>query len=122
MTDKDIIEKALSFLVKDYNFSYLFETPNGNDMRFIYNNKYGSFIYYQWTQFKEEEFSIITNHEYKKIQLFLEYPDYFSTYNKTHKGIKWFFKDNRMDYWDMISQILKHEISKNGSLFDLRVI
>lgn len=121
MSDKEIIEKALSFLITEYKFKYKYETNKGNDI-FIYENKNGCFKYYQWPQFGESEFSVLSDYEFKKINLFLIYPEYFALFKKQHSGIKWFFKDKRKDYWAMIATILKHEISVNNSLFGLKVL
>lgn len=121
MGDKEIIEKSLSFLITDHNFKYRYETQNGNDMNFIYENKNGYFKYYQWPQFNESEFSVLFDNEFKKINLFEIDPKYFSLFKKQHSGIKWLFKDKRQDYWNMIATILKHEISISNSLFGLKI-
>lgn len=121
MTVKETIEKHLAFLVSDYGFTYKFETSNGNDMRFIYENANGYFMYYQWEQFGESEFSVCCNQTFLKVSLIEKYPHIFAQFRKNHRGIKWFFKDSRKDYWEMVSSILRNEIENNGSLFGLYI-
>ena len=121
MSDKEIIETALNFLVIDHGFSYEYNTPNGNAEYFKYKNKNGCFAYYQWVQFGEYEFSVTYDQTFRKIQLFEEYPKYFAFFKNKHKGIKWLFKDSRKDYWEMISNIIKDEIASKGSLFGIQM-
>lgn len=123
MTDKEIIEEALKFLVVDYGFTYEYHSQhNGNEEFYKFVNEFGYFQYYEWSQFKDSEFSVVCNQEFKIIRLFDEYPQIFSMFNKRHKGVKWFFKDQRKDYWTMIASILRLEIKTKGSLFGLKIL
>ena len=121
MSDREIIEAALNFLVVDYGFSYEYHSLNGKEEYFQYKNNYGCLTYYQWAQFGEQEFSATHNQTFRKIQLFEEYPKYFASFKSTHKGIKWLFQDSRKDYWEMISNIIKEEIASTGALFGIQI-
>ena len=121
MSDREIIEAALNFLVVDYGFSYEYHSLNGKEEYFQYKNNHGCLTYYQWAQFGEQEFSATYNQTFRKIQLFEEYPKYFASFKSKHKGIKWLFQDSRKDYWEMISNIIKDEIASTGALFGIQI-
>ena len=121
MTNRQIIENALLFLIKDYGFCYNYECCNNGAMYFMYYNQYGCFTYYRWEQFQEEEFTAKYSEGYKIIDFSILHPKAFYEFNKSHKGIKWFFKDKRKDYWDMIAEFIKSEIEKTGALFGIEL-
>ena len=122
MSNREIIENALKFLCNEYNFSYEYYTPNGNADYCKYSNQYGKFTYYEWMEFGEREFSVIYNQQFRKININEEYPKMVSEFHHSHKGIKWFFKDKRKDYWEMIANIIKNEITATGTLFGIKII
>lgn len=119
MTTKEIIEKKLHFLVKDYGFSFEHSNIQGN--HYVFSNSYGYIEFYEWEQFEESEIRVKCYQEFKKIILIDHYPEIVGEYTKNHVGIKWFFKDERNDYWDMISTIIKLEIDNKKNIFGLIV-
>lgn len=119
MTTLEIIKLKLNFLITKYNMKFLYIEERGETYSF--ENEYGVFKYYEWTQFKEEKFSVLFNNQYEEINMFLRYPKLFTEFNEKHKGIKWRFKDHKADYWDMIARIIELEINNNNSLFGLRL-
>ena len=121
MTDKQIIEKAMGFLCSDYGFMYDYESVNNGAEYYRFFNKYGCFTYYQWEQFQEKEFSVKYDMSFRVIEFQYLFPDEYKTFKQTHKGIKWWFKDKRLDYWNMFAKLIKEEIEKKGSLFGLRI-
>lgn len=119
MTTKDIIEDKLMFLVKDYGF--IFEYSNIQGEHYVFRNDNGYFEFYEWAQFDESEIHVKYDEVFKKINLIEYYPKIIGEFNQTHRGIKWFFKDTRNDYWDMISKIIKLEINNKKSIFGLTI-
>ncbi|MDY6141669.1 MAG: hypothetical protein SPI52_02975 [Bacilli bacterium] len=118
MTTLDIIKNKLKFLIEEYGFTFEFNNERGN--HYIFNNKNGSIQFYEWRQFNELAIFVKYDLISKKINLIEEYPKIVSQFNQSHKGLKWFFKDDREDYWEMISKILKIEIDKK-SIFGLKL-
>ena len=57
----------------------------------------------------------------KKISLVEEYPKIIGEFKHSHKGFRWFFKDERYDYWEMISKIIQMEINTNNYIFGLKL-
>lgn len=121
MTNRQIIENALIFLREYYGFSYNYECVNNGATYFWYYNEYGCFTYYQWEQFQEEEFSVKYNGSHRIIDFSILNPKEICAFYKTHKGIKWLFKDKRKEYWHMIAQLIKNEIQKTGTLFGIKI-
>lgn len=119
MTTKDIIEKKLFFLINEYGFDFEFNNISGN--HYIFKNKNGHIEFYEWKQFGE--FAILVKYDMisKTINLVEEYPKMIGQFNQNHKGIKWLFKDDRNDFWEMISKIIKNEIRNKKSIFGLSV-
>ena len=118
-TTLDIIKNKLNFLIEEYGFT--FEFINDWGCHYIFNNKNGCIEFYEWAQFNESAFFVNYDMISKKINLIEEYPKIVAHFYKTHKGIKWFFKDDREDYWQMISEIIKIEINNNKSIFGLKL-
>jgi hypothetical protein len=121
MTDRQIIEEALWFLVENYGFNYNYECVNNGAIYFRYHNQYGSFTYYRWAQFQEEEFFVKYNEFYRSVDFSSLHPKEFYSFIKMHKGIRWFFKDKRKDYWNMIAQFIKVEIENTKTLFGIKL-
>lgn len=118
MTTLDIIKNKLKFLINEYNFTFEFNNESGN--HYIFSNQNGYIEFYEWSQF--DEFAIYVKYDMisKKINLMEEYPKVIAKFNQSHKGIKWFLKDKRDDFWEMISQIIKIEIV-NKNIFGLKI-
>ena len=119
MTTLDIVKNKLGFLIDKYSFSFEFNNIRGN--HYIFKNRNGHIEFYEWKQFDESEIFVKYDMISKKINIVEEYPQIVTKFNKTHKGIKWFFVDDRNDYWEMISDIIKKEIDKKQSIFGLIV-
>lgn len=119
MTTLDIIKNKFKFLISNYNFTFEFHNESGN--HYIFINKYGSIEFYEWSQFNE--FAIFVKYDMisKKINLIEEYPKIISQFNQSHRGIKWFFKDEREDFWEMVSKIIRIEVA-NNSIFGLKIL
>ncbi len=115
-----IIEKELQFLITDVKMIYTHE-KKGNQNYYYFSNDFGRFTYYEYRQFGEQEFTILANGSLKTINMFNENPQVYSKFKQEHKGIRFFFKDMRQDYWKMIAEIIKLEIDSTGSLFGLRI-
>ena len=121
MTTEEIINKHLDFLIKDYNFTYEYRVEYAAEW-FVYKNANGYFEYYEGNQFDEQSsYTIMTSNVYKRIFPLTEYPDIYREYKKSHRGIKWWFKDIREEYWAMIAKIIKTEIETKHSIFGLEV-
>ena len=118
MTTLNIIKNKFNFLINEYNFTFKFNNESGN--HYIFKNKNGYIEFYEWPQF--DEFAIFVKYDMisKKINLIEEYPKIIGRFNQEHKGIKWFFKDKREDFWEMISKIIKIEIV-NKNIFGLKI-
>lgn len=118
MTTLDIVKDKLKFLIEEYGFIFEFNEDRGD--HYIFKNKNGYIEFYEWQQFNES--AIFVNYDMisKEIKLLLEYPKIVGRFNQMHKGLKGFFKDRRKNYWEMISKIIKIEISKKN-IFGLRV-
>ena len=119
MTTKDIVEKNLYFLSKEYGFDFEYKDEAGD--HYIFRNSNGFIEFYEWEQFGESEIYVKYDMLFKRISLIEEYPQMISQFNQAHKGIKSFFKDVRKDYWEMISKIIKNEIICKNSIFGLAV-
>lgn len=119
MTTLDIVKSKLNFLIDKYDF--IFEYNNEQGFHYIFKNKNGFIEFYEWPQFNESEIFVNYNMISKKINLIVEYPKIVGKFYQEHKGIKWFFKDKRYDYWEMISEIIKVEINNNESIFGLKL-
>lgn len=119
MTTLEIINKKLAFLIDEYDFSFEFINDWGN--RYVFKNRYGNIEFYEWEQFNESAFFVAYDLISKKINLIEEYPKIFGLFNQDHKGIKYFFKDYRNDYWEMISKIIKLEIKNTKTIFGLKI-
>lgn len=119
MTTLDIIKNKLKFLIDDYDFTFEFNNDRGN--HYIFKNTNGFIEFYEWGQFDESSIFVIYDMISKKINLIEEYPKMVAQFNQTHKGIKWLFKDDRYDYWEMISKIIKIEINNNKNIFGLKL-
>lgn len=117
MTTLDIIKNKLKFLTDEYDFIFEFNNIRGN--HYIFKNKNGFIEFYEWQQFNES--SIFVNYDMvsKRINLIEEYPKIVGEFNQHHKGVKWLFKDERYDYWEMISKIINIEINTNNNIFGL---
>lgn len=122
LSDKEIIEKSLNFLIVDYNFKYEYLTPYcNNEEYYIFRKQDSCFTYYQWNEMKEYKFTVVFDQEFKEIRLFERYPQELELFRKNHTGIKWIFKDYREDYWKMIADIIKKEIQSTGFLFGIKI-
>ena len=119
VTTKDIIEGKLFFLIKEYGFSFEFNNTNGD--HYIFKNRNGYIEFYEWAQFGESKILVKHGNVFEEINLIYEYPKEISKFNSSHKGIKYFFKDIRNDYWEMIARIIKLEISDKNSIFRLKI-
>jgi hypothetical protein len=121
MKTQEIIENALKFLSVEYKFFYEYESIYNGAEYFKYTNKYGNFVYYQWLQFGEKQFSVKYNQTFKVVDLQLQFSKEFVCFKKTHSGITWWFKDKRKEYWNMIASIIKKEIKHSNTLFGLPI-
>ena len=119
MTTKGIIENKLGFLIKEFGFDFVFNNISGD--HYIFRNKNGYIEFYEWEQFGESSIVVKYGQISRIVHLFEEYPKVVGQFNQTHKGIKWFFKDKRNDYWEMISQIIRIEINNKKSIFGLNI-
>lgn len=119
MTTLDIIKNKLKFLIDVYGFTFEYNNDGGN--HYIFKNINGCIEFYEWPQFHES--AIFVNYDMisKKINLIEEYPKMVGQFNKIHKGVKWFFKDDRNDYWEMVSKIIRIEINNKKSIFGLKI-
>ena len=115
-----IIEDKLRFLITDNNMIYNCKRENGKTL-YVFHNQYGNFIYWEWPQFSEDGFEVQTLDKKIPVNILEEYPEVYNEYSKSHKGIKWLFKDIQVDYWDMIASIIKLEIQSTGKLFGLNL-
>lgn len=121
MQSKEIIYKALEFLIIEYNMEFKY-ICNGKEYFYHFCNPNGCFTYYEWPQFEDKEYFVaIINEPKKSINIFENYKELLDQWNKKHSGIKWFFKDKRKDYWGLIASIIKKEISKTGHFFGIKV-
>lgn len=119
MTTLDIVKNKLNFLIDEYDFT--FEYINEMGEHYIFRNKNGLIEFYEWAQFNESAIFVNYYMISKKINLIEEYPRIIGKYHQDHRGIKNFFKDNRNDYWEMISKIIKIEISNHKNIFGLEI-
>ncbi len=119
MTTLNIIKNKLNFLIDEYDFTFEFNNNEGN--HYIFNNKNGFIEFYEWEQFNESAIFVKYDMISKKINLIEEYPKMIGKFHQDHRGIKNLFKDNRNDYWEMISKIIKIEINNNKNIFGLEL-
>ena len=119
MTTLDIVKSKLGFLADKYNFTFEFNNARGN--HYIFKNKNGYIEFYEWQQFGESAIFVKCNMISKKINLIEEYPKIIGEFNGSHKGLKWLFKDERYDYWEMISNIIQAEINTSNNIFGLEL-
>ena len=105
--------------MNEYDFTFDYNNIDGN--HYIFKNKYGYIEFYEWEQFNESSIFVKYDMISKRINLIEEYPKVIGKFNQTHKGFKWFFKDKRDDYWEMISEILKLEINSKNNIFGLKL-
>ena len=119
MTTLDIVKDKLGFLVKDYGLVFEYSSISGN--HYIFKNPNGYLEFYEWEQFNESAIFIKHGLISRKIDLLEEYPKITAKFLQTHKGIKWLFKDDRAEYWEMVAEIIKSEISRKKSIFGLNV-
>lgn len=116
---EEIIRNSLNFLELEYGFKY--EVSKDRGVTYTYINKYGKFEYYQWQQFDESRFIIYYKGESRIINMFHESPKKIGNFNFESKGFKGLLKDSRQEYWKIIAEIIKNNISETGSLFGLRI-
>lgn len=119
MTTLDIIKSRLKFLIDEYDFAFEFNNIRGN--HYIFKNRNGYIEFYEWQQFDESAIFVNYNMISKKINLITEYPKIMGEFNQSHKGFKHFLKDERYDYWEMISNIIQIEINTNNNIFGLKL-
>ena len=119
MTTLDIIKNKLNFLIDEYDFTFEFNNISGN--HYIFKNKNGYIEFYEWEQFNESAIFVKYDMISRKINLIEEYPKIIGEFNNSHKGLRWFFKDQRYDYLEMISKIINNEINTNKSIFGLKL-
>lgn len=119
MTTLDIIKNKLEFLINEYGFTFEFNNIRGN--HYIFKNENGYIEFYEWQQFNESEILVKYDMISKRINLIEEYPKIIGQFNHINKGIKCFFKDDRNDYWEMVSKIIRVEIGANKSIFGLKL-
>ncbi|MBQ7761832.1 MAG: hypothetical protein IJ400_07235 [Clostridia bacterium] len=119
MTTLDIIKNKLKFLIEEYGFTFEFNNDRGN--HYVFNNKNGYIEFYEWKQFNESAIFVKYDMISKKINLIEEYPKVVGQFYKIHKGVKWLFKDERNDYWEMIAKIIATEINNKKSIFGLKI-
>ena len=132
----DIVREKLKFLETDYGFSYNFSEERG--LHFIYVNTFGYVEFYEWAQFNEYEIRVqnaayfskyaqlenkanIHGIYFKRILLKETYKNEIKIFKKQHKGIKWWFKSLTSDWWQMIADIVKKEISTSNTVFGLPI-
>ncbi|MBQ8040797.1 MAG: hypothetical protein IJ274_13200 [Lachnospiraceae bacterium] len=118
MTTLNIVKNNLQFLIDKYGFTFEFNDIRGE--HYIFKNKNGYIEFYEWEQFDESAIFVKYDMIAKKINLIEEYPKMIGEFSQRHKGFKWFFKDKRYDYWEMISKIIQIEIN-NKSIFGLKL-
>ena len=119
MTTLDIVKDKLSFLIKDYHFSFRFKNTSGN--HYIFENMSGYIEFYEWEQFGEFGIYVKYDKIFKEIKLIEHYPKIFGKFKESHKGLKWIFKDTRFDFWEMISEIVRSEIDNKNNVFGLKI-
>lgn len=119
MKTEEMIRKKLKFLEEEHHFRYQYFFESGN--HYIYENDYGTFIYYEWQEFGEKEFTIKTNQEIKTINMLHENPKLMGEFQNKYRGLRGLFKNNKEEYWNIIRDIIKEEIDKNGSLFGIQI-
>lgn len=121
MTNQEIIRTSLSFLIDIFGFEYKY-ICNGIEYYYLFQRANGTFTIYECPQFQDRIFYIsIINHPQRQINIFQDYEQLFEEWNLNHSGIKWFFKDKRKDYWDMIAKLIKSEIEKTDTLFGIKL-
>lgn len=119
MDTRKIILSKLKFLIDDYGFAFYFEENEGN--HYYFKNKYGIFKYYEWAQFNESEFSVKYDYTFTIINMYLESPLTMSKIQKKKTGLKGLFYDERNDYFEEVSRIIKNSIEKTGTIYGLKV-
>lgn len=123
--DRTITENKLKFLIDDYGMSYTY-LWEGGQVSYIFENSYGKLIFWHIHQFGEYGFLIEEKNKPKKYTDILDVynlqPEIFEAFQKKHKGLKWFFKDDSEDRWDMIASIIRLEINVKGSFFGLKIL
>jgi|GEM_PF-5948708 len=117
MTTENIIKDKLGFLTTNYHLDFEYVENRGS--HYIFRNKYGFIEFYEWPQFDESAIFVTYGMVSKNIHLIEHYPKAIGDFYRRHRGIKWFFKDERFDYWEMIANIIKTEISQHNNIFGL---
>ena len=119
MSTLDIIKCKLKFLIDKYDFDFEFINVSGN--HYFFKNRNGYIEFYEWPQFDESAIFVNYNMISKEIKLIEEYPKIMGKFIQSHKGFLGFFKDERYDYWEMISNIIQIEINTNNNIFGLKL-
>lgn len=119
MTTEELINLNLGFLIEEYGFTFEFYNEHGS--HYIFKNANGHIEFYEWEQFKDHCIFVKCGTNERETQLYYEYPEIFNRFQETHKGFKWFFKDERPDYWAMVSDIVRNEIKTKNSIFGLNI-
>ena len=120
MSTLDIVKNKLWFLVADYGFEFCY--GDGRGEHFYFSNKNGHIEFYEWDQFKEFEIRVSTGTYWEAIDLSQRYSKFWDEFNQKHKGIKWWFKDKRHDFWEMIVNIIKTDIATENTVFGLMLV
>ncbi len=110
----EIINKALDFLVTDYNCSLSYEFDHGST--YIYRNDIFKIVIFTWEQFDDLDVNLVYDLVNYHIDPYLEEPQKMSIINSKKKGIKGFFYNYYYDsdFWNIISLIIKNKLNQLG--------
>lgn len=114
-----IVLEKLGFLVTDSGFEFDYSDESGE--HFFFKNELGYIEFYVWEQFNEFEINVKIGNCLKRINMPVLYAKELGDFKYKHRGIKWWFKDERPDFWQMIADIVKKEIETSNSVFGLKI-
>lgn len=118
MDTEKIITEKLEFLIDKYNFKFSSE-PDGCRDYYIFENKHGKVVFYEWAERGENETTVYFDNEAKRIDFFLENPKQTAVYNKRCSGLRGLFFDGRAMYWEIVADTIMQSISRSGTIFGL---
>lgn len=121
METESIIKQNLAFLIDKYSFSFS-SVHDGCQDYYIFENQFGKIVFYEWAERKEMETTVFFSNEAKRIDFFLENTKRMAEYYKRCSGLRGFFFDGRAMYWEIVSETIRTEISRTGTIWGLRII
>ena len=121
MDTEKIIKEKPAFLIDEYDFTFS-SASDGCRNYYIFENKHGKIVFYEWAERGEKEATVYFDNEAKKIDFFLENPKQMAVYNKRCSGVRGLFFDGRAMYWGIVADTIKHSILLSGSVFGLQIV